>query len=67
MQHSIEWNISSLGNTLYIVLHNDPDHTKSVLISSKDYFSDINKPRWSINVNKLSDAILEIESFMGRF
>jgi D-glycero-D-manno-heptose 1,7-bisphosphate phosphatase len=37
----------------------------SVLVSSKDDVSVINKPRWSINVNKLSDALLEIETFMG--
>lgn len=39
----------------------------SVLIASNEEFESIeNKPKWSINVNKLSDALTEIESYMGR-
>lgn len=39
----------------------------SVLIASNEEFESIeNKPKWSINVNKLSDALPEIELYMGR-
>ena len=37
----------------------------SVLIASNDEYKSVkNKPKWSINVNKLSDAIPEVESFI---
>jgi histidinol-phosphate phosphatase family protein len=38
----------------------------SILLSSKDDVSIVNKPKWSIKVNKLSDALPEIEAYMAR-
>ena len=38
----------------------------SVLISSKDNNIIVNKPKWSIKVNKLSEAIIEIEKYIAR-
>ena len=38
----------------------------SILLSSKDDVSMVNKPKWSIKVSKLSEALPEIEKYMAR-
>jgi histidinol-phosphate phosphatase family protein len=35
-----------------------------LIVSDNQYNSIVNRPKWSINVNRLSDALPEIESFM---